>query len=366
MRRRRTERVLRLETLVVERDAVRDRIVLLDEIEAVRDDRVVLEAVATDLEQDLDHVLHALVDVRLVQDLTEHVVDARVGLGRDLGQEGADLAHEADGDLDAVVRRPLEQQRQDLEREDLVRDPLVAQLREERRRRAAGDLIVALERATELEHEPGEQEVAEPRQLGIDDGHERGEDGREGERRRLGAHDRTAEQPAAADQVLAEELGHDVLDVGDVDLRELAYGPCANARRRDRRRAERPFAMPTHLVDQTIERLAQGVPSQALVLLALLLHHALLLHLLHHLAHLVRRDVRAAELGERHLAQLGLAHGVRARRLDHRLARSADILVERRELGLGPPQLRSELTFPTPRRVPVGDLDRDALACRRA
>lgn len=185
---------------------MRDHVLLLDEVEALGDDGVVLEAVLADLEQDLDHVLHALVDVALVEDGAEPVKDAVVGARRVLGEERADLAHERDGDLDAVVGRALEEEDEDLEGEDLVRDLLVDELGEERGRRRHGRLVVALEAAAELVDEAVEEELADLGQLGVDDGDERGKDGRKGERRGLGAHERADEEALAADQVLAKEL----------------------------------------------------------------------------------------------------------------------------------------------------------------
>ena len=116
-----TEHLLDLE-LVVELDLVRDGVVLLDEVESLGDDGVVLVLVLADLEEDFDHVLHALVDAGLVEDRAEALVDAVVGLWARLGQERADLLHERDGDLDRVVRRLLEQEDEDLERNNLVGD----------------------------------------------------------------------------------------------------------------------------------------------------------------------------------------------------------------------------------------------------
>ncbi len=55
-----------------------DLVLLLDQVQLLLDGGVVLELVLADLEQHLDHVLHAAVDVGLVQDVAELVEhDAR-------------------------------------------------------------------------------------------------------------------------------------------------------------------------------------------------------------------------------------------------------------------------------------------------
>ena len=234
-----TEHFLDLD-LVVERDAVGDHVLLLDEVEPLGDDGVVFVLVFADLEQDLDHVLDALVDGALVQDGAEAVKDAVVGAGRVLGEEGADLAHERDGNLDAVVGRALEQEDEHLQGEDLVRDLLIDELGEEGGGGGHGRLVVALVAPAELVDEAVEQEFADLGQLGVDDGDERGKDGGERQRRGLGAHDGADKEALAADEVLAKEFGDDELDVGRVDL-----------------------------IDETVDALAECVPGQSLVVVAL-------------------------------------------------------------------------------------------------
>ena len=62
---------------------MRNRILLLHQIQPLGNDGVILVLVLPNLEQDLDHVLHALVDPALVQDRAEPFVHAVVGLRRD-------------------------------------------------------------------------------------------------------------------------------------------------------------------------------------------------------------------------------------------------------------------------------------------
>lgn len=79
-------------------------------------------------------------------------------------------------------------------------------------------LVVTLVGTTELGDESDEDQLADLGKLGVDDSDKGGEDGREREGGGLGAHDGSCEESLAADDVLAKQLGHDVLDVGHVDL----------------------------------------------------------------------------------------------------------------------------------------------------
>lgn len=126
--------------LVLEQDAVRDLLVLLDEVELLDQDRVVLEAVLADLEQDLDHEQHALLDGALVQDRAEALKDDVGRLGRVLRQEQADLARERARNLKRVGRRVLLQEQEDLQRQELVRDRLVDEVGDKRGRGDADGL----------------------------------------------------------------------------------------------------------------------------------------------------------------------------------------------------------------------------------
>jgi hypothetical protein len=113
---------------------VRDLLVLLDEVELLDQDRVVLEAVLADLEEDLDHEQHALLDRALVEDRPKALEDDVGRLGRVLGQEEADLARERAGNLERVGRRVLLEREEDFERKQLVRDRLIDEVGDERGR----------------------------------------------------------------------------------------------------------------------------------------------------------------------------------------------------------------------------------------
>lgn len=199
--------------LVVQVHLVRNLVLLLDQIQLVPDRRVVLEPVPAHLEQHLDHVLHPLVDARLVQDgpklLVDGVVDARANVLEQL----AHLAREPHGNLDAVVRGVAEQQHEYLDGDDFVRNELVAQVRDERGARQTHRLVVPLERLAELHHQPVDQQLAHLRELRVDHGRHCRVDWRKRQGRRLRLHDAPAVQPASAYQVLVEQLGDNVLDV---------------------------------------------------------------------------------------------------------------------------------------------------------
>ena len=144
---------------------------------------------------------------------------------------------------------------------------LVDEVREEASRRDAHGFVVALERATELQDDALEHQLAELGELSVDDRDERGEHRGEVRGRHLGLHHRAGEEASAPDHVLREDLREDVLDVGRV-----------------------------HLVHQTVDGLLQRVPCHALVLRSRLVRL-----LRHHLRELEGRDIGPARAsrGER-------------------------------------------------------------------
>jgi hypothetical protein len=119
---------------------MRDLLVLLNQVQPFRDDRVVLELVPPDLEQDLDHILNPLVDRPLVKYGSESLKDSVIGLGRIFSKEGSDLSHKADGDLDAIVGRLLEHENEHLKGDDLMGDGLIDEVSDERGGGLAYDL----------------------------------------------------------------------------------------------------------------------------------------------------------------------------------------------------------------------------------
>ena len=236
-----------------------DLVLLLDEVELLLDNGVVLVAVLANLEQHFDHVLGAAVDIVLVQDVLELVEDNMGDARGHLLEEEADFAHEADSDLDTVIGWLLQQQDEDLAGEGLVDDLLVDEMGDEHGGRQANRLVVALESLAEAHDETLDEQFADLGQFGVDNSGHAGVDGRERQAGVLGLEETLAEQAAAADQVLVEQFRHDMLDVGGVDL-----------------------------VNQTVDRLLEGVPSDALILLRLGISDGRLQG-----AQLVRRQIHA-------------------------------------------------------------------------
>lgn len=68
------EAVLRV-NLVIQADAMCDLIFLFHQVQLLADRRVVLVLILTHLEQYLDHILHPLINIRLMQDVPESVKD---------------------------------------------------------------------------------------------------------------------------------------------------------------------------------------------------------------------------------------------------------------------------------------------------
>jgi len=94
--------------VILKRVSMRNLILFLDEIQLLADSRIVLVLGAPDLKQHLDHVLSALVNVGLVENVAHLVEDGIGNGGVHVVEEGADLLHDANGDLDRVVRRLVE------------------------------------------------------------------------------------------------------------------------------------------------------------------------------------------------------------------------------------------------------------------
>ena len=135
----RTQPFLNLQ-LVIQRHTMCDLVLLLDEVQSFGHNRVVLELVLADLHEDLDHVLHALVDRAFMQDSAEALKNACRSLGRILREVCAGFAHERDGELDAVVGGLFEEQDENLKRDELMSNNLVDEVRNEHNGGVANDL----------------------------------------------------------------------------------------------------------------------------------------------------------------------------------------------------------------------------------
>jgi hypothetical protein len=121
------EAILNLD-LVVQSSVVGNLILLFDKIQLFLDRGIILVAILSDLEQNFDHVLGSLIDVGLVQDTTELVVDSHRDLRIELLDVLADLSHQTDGNLDAVVSGLVQQKQQNLGGKHLVSNLLVDQV----------------------------------------------------------------------------------------------------------------------------------------------------------------------------------------------------------------------------------------------
>jgi hypothetical protein len=103
---------------------VRDLLLLFHQIQTLGDRWVVLVLVLPDL-------LAPLRDGSLVEDGAKPLKDGVVRFWAVLGEEEADLAHEADGDFDGVVGGAIQTQQQDLQGDNLVCDVLVDEVGDE-------------------------------------------------------------------------------------------------------------------------------------------------------------------------------------------------------------------------------------------
>lgn len=147
------EAVLRV-NLIVQADAMRDLVFLFYQVQLFANRWVVLVLILAHLEQHFNHILNPLVDIRLMQDVPEPVKDQKSNRRTHLLHVLADLPRQTNGDFDAVVGRLVQQQLQDLSRQDLVNDLLVAQVRDKRCRRDAYGFIISSKRLPELHNQP--------------------------------------------------------------------------------------------------------------------------------------------------------------------------------------------------------------------
>jgi hypothetical protein len=216
-----------------------DLVLFFHQIEFLLDRWVVLVPVLAHLEQYFNHVLHALVDIGFVKDISELIENGIRDLRVHFLQVLSNFSGQADGDFHAIVGGLVKQQQQDLRNKHLVGDLIVDKVRNEGRGRDADSFVISLECLAELNHQPRDKKLSNLRQLCVHNGGHRRVDGGKWQTGGLRLHDRSAEQPTAANQILTKKLRHDILDIGDIDL-----------------------------VDQTVDRLLQRLPCHTLVLLA--------------------------------------------------------------------------------------------------
>mmetsp|Transcript_10555 Transcript_10555/g.24807 ORF Transcript_10555/g.24807 Transcript_10555/m.24807 type:complete len:243 (-) Transcript_10555:192-920(-) len=144
-----------------------------------------------------------------------------------------------------------------MQREQLTDHLLVHQVGHELDGSGCHNLVIPLVSTPELQDDPPYDQVSNLREFGVDDRNKPSKDMREARRGHLRSDHRPCEEPPPPDQVLREELLHEILDVGHV-----------------------------HLVHQPVDALPQSLPSLSLVLWA-----GLIVNLLLQPRHLVRGDV---------------------------------------------------------------------------
>jgi len=158
----------------------------------------------TDLKQDLNHVLHSLVDICFVQDTSELVIDSEGDLGIHLLNMLPDLFHQPDSNFDTIVRRFVKEQQEDLRGEHLMCNLLVDEVSQKCRGAVAHTLVVSLESFSKLNDQPIHKQLTHLWQLCVDDRSHGSIYRREWQTGGLCFHDASAEEPSTPDQILVE------------------------------------------------------------------------------------------------------------------------------------------------------------------
>lgn len=108
-----------------------DLLLLLNQVQTLRNGGVILILVLPDLKQDFYHVLTPLANLAFVQNGSKSFKDGIVCFGRVFGKELTDFTHEPDGNFDRVVSGTIEAQKEYLEGNDFVSDILVTKMSDE-------------------------------------------------------------------------------------------------------------------------------------------------------------------------------------------------------------------------------------------
>ena len=203
---------------IVKTGTMRDLIVLFHQIQLILDRRVILVPVLSHLEQDLNHVLDALIDISLVKDVSELVEDSQRNRCTHFLQMLTHFSCQSHSDLDAIIGRFVKEEQENLGGKHFVRNLLIAEMRNEGRRGDADCFIVSFESLAELHDKSLEQQFTNLWQLGIDDCRHSSVDGCKGQTRSLRFHDASTEKTSSSNQVFAKKFWHDVFDVRHVDL----------------------------------------------------------------------------------------------------------------------------------------------------
>lgn len=140
---------------------VSNLVLLLNKIQLFPHNRVVLVLCAPHFEKYLDHVLRALVNIGFVEDVT-HLVKDGVGNGRfHLVEKSADFLHDADGNLNRIVGRLVEQEQENFRDEDFMDDLGVDEVGKEHGTRQGDGLIIPPESLPELYDQTTNQQIAD-------------------------------------------------------------------------------------------------------------------------------------------------------------------------------------------------------------
>jgi hypothetical protein len=112
--------------LIVQAEAMGDLIFFLYKIEFLLDCWVVLIPVLTHLEKHLNHILHALINISLVEDVSELVEHCKCNGRIHFLQMLANFSGEANCNFHTVIRGLVEKEQQNLSSQHLMGNLLVA------------------------------------------------------------------------------------------------------------------------------------------------------------------------------------------------------------------------------------------------
>lgn len=155
--------------------------------------RIVLVFILADLKQNFNHVLNALLNVGLVQNITKLVKDKRSNCDILLFDVLTDLFHQAYRDFDAVIGRLVEQKQQDLGYEHLMQDLLIDEMSKKCGTAETDVLVVPAICLFELGDQSVHEQLPDLRQLAVDNGHHGSTYRCKGQMRSLCLHDTSAE-----------------------------------------------------------------------------------------------------------------------------------------------------------------------------
>jgi hypothetical protein len=129
-------------------------VLFFHQIELLLDRWIILIPVLAHLEQDFNHVLHALVDIGFVEDVSKLVENGIRNLRVHFLQVLSNFPGQTDGDFHAIVGGLVKQQQQDLCDKHLVGDLIVDQVCNEGRGRDADSFVISFECLAELNNQP--------------------------------------------------------------------------------------------------------------------------------------------------------------------------------------------------------------------